>query len=195
MVLNNRKRRERRTINAIKEYQEIRELVSRIVPGNRPFFPTKYKGGPIKEKGRKKNYYQYNLLTQQWEKKERLLDTEQINSFLEISLRAAACPMPFNADVWDGLNCIAEGQKVKTKRGEIPIEEVRPGDEVLTFNEVTGKTEWKTVVNTSRSIRRDLVEIETEKGKLLVTEDHPVFTQRGWVRAGELTDEDVLYTY
>ncbi|HOQ51922.1 MAG TPA: polymorphic toxin-type HINT domain-containing protein, partial [Candidatus Atribacteria bacterium] len=88
-----------------------------------------------------------------------------------------------------------EGQKVKTKRGEIPIEEVRPGDEVLTFNEVTGKTEWKTVVNTSRSIRRDLVEIETEKGKLLVTEDHPVFTQRGWVRAGELTDEDVLYTY
>ncbi len=124
-----------------------------------------------------------------------MLDTEQINSFLEISLRAAACPMPFNADVWDGLNCIVEGQKVKTKRGEIPIEEVRPGDEVLTFNEVTGKTEWKTVVNTSRSIRRDLVEIETEKGKLLVTEDHPVFTQRGWVRAGELTDEDVLYTY
>ena len=105
MVLNNRKRRERRTISVIKEYQEIRELVSRIVPGNRPFFPTKHKGGLVKEKGRKRNYHQYNLLTQQWEKRERLLDTEQINSFLEISLRAAACPMPFNADVWDGLNC------------------------------------------------------------------------------------------
>ncbi|OQC75336.1 MAG: Radical SAM superfamily protein [Spirochaetes bacterium ADurb.Bin001] len=89
----------------MEKYQEIRELVSRIVPGNRPFFPAEIKAGAIKEKGRKKNYHQYNLLSQQWEKKERLLDTEQINSFLEISLRAAACPMPFNADVWDGLNC------------------------------------------------------------------------------------------
>lgn len=177
------------------EYSEMRKRVSRIIPGSRQIFQKKIKKGAIREKGRKKNYEQFDLLAEKWEKKERLLNTEEINSFLEISIRAAACPMPFNIDVYDGLKCIAEGQKVKTKRGEIPIEEVRHGDEVLTFNEVTGKTEWKTVVNTSRSIRRDLVEIETEKGKLLVTEDHPVFTQRGWVRAGELTDDDVLYTY
>ncbi len=89
----------------IQKYNELKETVSRIVPGARPFFRTERKEGPIKEKGRKKNYSQYNLLTQQWEKRERLLNTEQINSFLEISLRAAACPMPFNMDVWDGLAC------------------------------------------------------------------------------------------
>ena len=87
------------------EYSEMRKRVSRIIPGSRQIFQKKIKKGAIREKGRKKNYEQYNLLAGEWEKKERLLNTEEINSFLEISIRAAACPMPFNIDVWDGLKC------------------------------------------------------------------------------------------
>jgi len=87
------------------EYSEIREITSRVVPGMRPFFEAQRKTGAVKEKGRKKNYSQYNLLEGEWQKQERLLKTEQINTFLEISLRAQACPMPFNGDVWDGLFC------------------------------------------------------------------------------------------
>ena len=78
------------------EYSEMRKRVSRIIPGSRQIFQKKIKKGAIREKGRKKNYEQYNLLAGEWEKKERLLNTEEINSFLEISIRTAACPMPFN---------------------------------------------------------------------------------------------------
>ncbi len=87
------------------DYAEIRKLTSRIVPGMRPLFETERKIQAVREKGRKKNYSQYNLLLGEWRKQERLLDTEEIDSFLEISIRAQACPMPFNADVWDGLLC------------------------------------------------------------------------------------------
>lgn len=87
------------------QYYELRELVSRIIPGTRPLLKAERKTSAVKEKGRKKNYSQFNLLTGEWVRQERLLKTEQIDSFLEISLRAQACPMPFNMDVWDGLRC------------------------------------------------------------------------------------------
>lgn len=87
------------------EYEEIRKLAARAVPGLRPFFSAERKSRAVREKGRKKNYSQYNLLEGEWQRQERLLKTEQIDSFLEISLRAQACPMPFNGDVWDGLKC------------------------------------------------------------------------------------------
>lgn len=86
-------------------YSELRKLTSHIVPGVRPLFHAGAESRAVKEKGRKKNYSQYNLLLGEWRKQERLLDTEEINSFLEISIRAAACPMPFNLDIWDGLLC------------------------------------------------------------------------------------------
>ena len=89
------------------KYHEMRALVSRIVPGTRPLLgsETMVRASAIKEKGRKKNYSQYNLLNRDWESQQRLLKTDQIDSFLEVSLRAAACPMPLNLDVWDGLKC------------------------------------------------------------------------------------------
>jgi DNA repair photolyase len=59
----------------------------------------------IKEKGRKKNYHQFNLKEKEFVKQERLLDTSEIKGFLEVSLRAQSCPMPFNVDVWDALHC------------------------------------------------------------------------------------------
>jgi DNA repair photolyase len=88
------------------EYAELRQMIARIVPGTRPMLEDhERKVSAIKEKGRKKNYSQYNLLQKEWIDQQRLLKTDQIDSFIEISLRAAACPMPFNMDVWDGLKC------------------------------------------------------------------------------------------
>lgn len=87
------------------DYYELRKLVSRIVPRMTQLSYTKPKGGGLHGNLRKKNYSQFNLRNNEWVKKERLLKTEQIDSFLEISVRAAACPMPFNMDVWDGLRC------------------------------------------------------------------------------------------
>lgn len=86
-------------------YAEVRKQVCQIIPGTRVLFEQKRKAEAVKEKGRKSNYFQYDILNKKWEKRERLLNAEEINSFVEISMRAAACPMPFNIDVWDGLVC------------------------------------------------------------------------------------------
>ena len=86
-------------------YWDLRRQVSRIVPRMTQLELRHRKPVIVREKGRKKNYSQFNLRYGEWRRQERLLNTEEINSFLEISCRAAACPMPFNGDVWDGLIC------------------------------------------------------------------------------------------
>lgn len=87
------------------DYWELRRAVARVVPRMTQLFIQKKRAEAVREKGRKRNYQQYNLVHQVWKKQERLLNTEEINSFLEISIRAQACPMPFNMDIWDGLLC------------------------------------------------------------------------------------------
>mgnify|MGYP001159302711 FL=1 len=87
------------------DYWQLRTAVSKIIPRMTQFVSSSRKAEIVREKGRKKNYSQFNLRHGEWRKQERLLNTEEINSFLEISVRAAACPMPFNMDIWDGLIC------------------------------------------------------------------------------------------
>lgn len=87
------------------DYWQLRTAVSKIIPRMTQFVSSSRKAEIVREKGRKKNYSQFNLRYGEWRKQERLLNTEEINSFLEISVRAAACPMPFNMDIWDGLIC------------------------------------------------------------------------------------------
>lgn len=87
------------------DYWELRSIVAKIVPRMNQLYSSNRKSEIVREKGRKKNYSQFNLRHEEWRKQERLLNTEEINSFLEISVRAAACPLPFNMDIWDGLVC------------------------------------------------------------------------------------------
>lgn len=85
------------------DYWDLRQMVSKLVP--REFRLPGSDAYKQKEKGRKSNYQQFNISTGQTDKIERLLDTEGIQSFAEVSLRAQSCPMPLNIDVWDGLQC------------------------------------------------------------------------------------------
>jgi len=85
-------------------YWDYRKLISQIIP-RMTVLSGEGLGHKMKEKGRKSNYQQYNIASQKTEKLERLLDKENINSFVEVSLRAQSCPMPLNIDVWDGLYC------------------------------------------------------------------------------------------
>jgi len=87
------------------DYYELRKIVSKIIPRQTRLKLDKNIVDAVKEKGRKTGYHQFNIKNKEWVKQERLLNTETVNSFLEISIRAAACPMPLNLDVWDGLIC------------------------------------------------------------------------------------------
>jgi len=177
------------------DYWALRKLIARVVPRITQLVSSRRKAHAVQEKGRKKNYSQFNLRHNEWRKQERLLNTEEINSFLEISIRAAACPMPFNMDVWDGLVCIAKGQRITTNKGKIPIEEVIVGDIVLSYNEATKETEWKEVLKTTKSIKEDIIEMGTSLGLLRLTPDHNIFTQRGWIEAAYVDIYDTIYTY
>jgi intein/homing endonuclease len=54
---------------------------------------------------------------------------------------------------------------------------------------------YTSVTNTSVSDNgKNWVEIETENGKLILTEDHEVYTQRGWVEAKDLTEKDDIFS-
>lgn len=86
-------------------YWELRKLASRVIPRRTQLLPMRDRVSAVKEKGRKSNYHQFSITKNELVKHERLLNTEEVSSFLEISIRAAACPMPFNIDVWDGLLC------------------------------------------------------------------------------------------
>lgn len=93
--------------SAMDEYSNFREKLKGIIGGKTPLFKMKEKSSfsLVKEKGRKTNYHEFNLLKKEWIEKRRDLNMNEYNSFLEVSLRAAACPMPLNIDVWDGLRC------------------------------------------------------------------------------------------
>lgn len=86
-------------------YWDYREEAKKLIPRMSILTSGKKEAFKMKEKGRKSNYRQFNLQSQEVVKIERLLDTENINSFVEVSLRAQSCPMPLNIDVWDGLKC------------------------------------------------------------------------------------------
>lgn len=83
----------------------MRSIVKSAIPRISKLSAGKFDGYKMKEKGRKGNYSQFNISEEKMVKMERLLNTESINSFVEVSLRAQSCPMPLNVDLWDGLKC------------------------------------------------------------------------------------------
>lgn len=88
-----------------KDYWELRDIVKRIIPRRTLLKPLTEAIGLVQEKGRKSNYREFDIKEGKLLKQERLLNKEEVKTFLEISLRASACPMPLNLDVWDGLAC------------------------------------------------------------------------------------------
>jgi len=175
------------------DYWQLRNLVKDIVPRNRRLLQPEAAGKAlVREKGRKRNYHQFDLLSGCMEKRERLLNTEGLRSFVEVSCRATECPMPLNLDVWDGFRCVAEGQLVQTPDGYKPVEDLVKGDVVRSYDEASGELSESAVLATYNSVRSDMIRLITDGGEIRVTSDHPVFTKRGWIQARELTKLDEI---
>lgn len=186
-------------------YWDLRKRIIKVVPRMTQLYSFQREAVAVREKGRKKNYSQFNLRYGKWRKQERLLNTEQINSFLELSTRSAACPMPFNMDIWDGLfcnfgckYCFKAGTKILMIDGsEKVIERVRVGDRIISFNEATKKLEIAEVTEImKRPYKKELICIETEDGNILkMTPEHPIYTKRGWVEAKDLKEDEEVFTW
>ena len=74
-----------------------------------------------------------------------------------------------------------------------PIESVKIGDYVNSFNHETGEVEPRRVTATFIHKADTLVTVKSESGESFTcTEDHPIFTQDGYVKANSLSHESVL---
>lgn len=98
----------------------------------------------------------------------------------EESILRRSCE-PFDLVVVD--ECFPAGTMV----GPTPIEDLRPGDVVPSWDDETGGPVYATVVTVMRSEPSSLVTVEFEDGTTLTcTSGHPVMTDDGWVPAGAL---------
>ncbi len=83
--------------------------------------------------------------------------------------------------------CLVPGQKVTTARGDVPVEQVRVGDWVLTH-----RGRYRRVVNTfSRWYAGEVIEVGH---RVTVTPEHPILTPSGWVEARRLSASDTFFT-
>jgi PBSX family phage terminase large subunit len=84
-------------------------------------------------------------------------------------------------------HCIAEGVLVACAHGDIPIEDVREGDMVLT------RAGYRRVLFSGMTdVDREIVRIKTTRGEVLCTPDHEVYTSRGFTRADALRYGDEI---
>lgn len=92
--------------------------------------------------------------------------------------------------------CFPSGMKIMTPIGEKNIEEIKVGDEVISFNIETKKNEIKKVTKLfSRNYSGEMSLIDNNVN-LSSTPNHKVFTiNRGYIRADQLTDDDKLVYY
>lgn len=88
-----------------------------------------------------------------------------------------------------GILCIAKGSKVKTeKRGLVNIEHIKVGERVQTE---TG--DYKEVLNNIYKGKKETIKVRLDNSEeLILTPDHKVLTQKGWVKAEELTNKDLI---
>lgn len=82
-----------------------------------------------------------------------------------------------------GTSCFDPHQLIITTKGSIPISEIKKGDRVLSCNILSGKKEYRDVINTFKHPNtKPCLEISLKSGhKIKATEDHKFFFSGRWV--------------
>ena len=77
------------------------------------------------------------------------------------------------------LCCFVAGTPIHTDKGLVPIEEIKVGDKVLSYDEKTGQIEYKTVAQTFIGVKENIVKIKIRGEKLLTTTtEHPFYIKK-----------------
>ena len=98
-------------------------------------------------------------------------------------------------------NSFTAGTLVSTEHGLVPIEDIKIGDKVWSFNEETGDTSLQAVIHLiSGEGEKEIVQIKLNNGETIeATAGHPFYTMTSggswdWQYAGELTSDSMLFT-
>ena len=89
----------------------------------------------------------------------------------------------------DTLITLADGSQEK-------IKDIIPNTSILSYNEKTKEIEFDVVKNVIlQKLDKPWVELKFDNGIVLkCTEDHPILTKSGWIKAGDLTENDEIIT-
>jgi putative DNA primase/helicase len=97
-----------------------------------------------------------------------------------------------------GHQVIRKGQQVSGRKGYtrlVNIEDVRPGDVLIGYDETTGRAVETTVQEAgSRAVDETLVlKFGLREGVIRLTAEHPLYTTEGWKAAGDVKPGDELF--
>ena len=106
---------------------------------------------------------------------------------------------PLQLVVTEKLHGCLRGDVLVTMAGgsEKPIRDIEAGDHVLSFNEESGEFEPQVVLKHIVRAPSDetWLRLTMDNGEaLVITAEHPVLTDAGWVPAGELTEEHKIFS-
>ena len=88
------------------------------------------------------------------------------------------------------LACFPAGTKINTDVGLKNIEEIKVGDKVWSYNELTGETGLQEIVRTMSRESDHTIELYTEGEIIETTAEHPFLTDNGWKDAADLQAGD-----
>ncbi|HEY4308152.1 MAG TPA: polymorphic toxin-type HINT domain-containing protein [Pirellulales bacterium] len=93
------------------------------------------------------------------------------------------------------VSCFPAGTPVETSTGSLPIEQIKPGDCVLTQEPDTGELAYKPVMAVTLRPASPLIEVRTAKETIRATRGHPFWVSGiGWQMAKELKAGQWLHT-
>lgn len=89
--------------------------------------------------------------------------------------------------------CFVAGTGVLTNKGTKVIDEIKPGDKVLSFNHENGQLEFQPVLAVKESIREEIVEVQTTGGRnLRCTPCHRFFDGKSYKAISEFNAGELL---
>lgn len=91
--------------------------------------------------------------------------------------------------------CFPAETKILTPSGYKNIEDIKIGDEIFTYNHESNKYEIEKVTYLfNKTVKSDtLLKITHSTGSFECTPNHPIYTNRGYIRADEIREGDILY--
>jgi len=75
----------------------------------------------------------------------------------------------------------------------VKIKDIKVGSFQKSFNFTNNTYEYKKVLNKYKNkLDKNLIKIKCNGKEIICTEDHKIFTKRGWIKAGEILPTDEL---
>lgn len=95
------------------------------------------------------------------------------------------------------LKCLAKNTRIKTKKGEVLIQDLKVGDNVYSYNIDENKISNSVVLGVvEHEEKKSLYEIVLENGEILkLTGEHLILTSRGWIETKKISMGEEVHVF